>query len=401
MPPPVHRRSRRQRRLLQRWLSLLRRGTVPATLRMVLLAAAIAGAAVATMPDLREQFSAWHSPALWGFVGLLWLDWGFGLWSSWRAGVRPGVYLASSTSWVGLIAAAAAPVALGLGLRPEQAWPLAALAWALKLVPATPGLAHLARALGNEASALRSVLVLFLLVLTIAGVGLYAAESAAQPEAFGNLPAALWWVLVGLVTDSYPDGPMPQTALGGAVAIFVMCAGLGLFGLLTGIIASGFAAEGRRRGFLEARALLARVPFLGGLGRVVVTELAQALRRWDVPEGAVVFRRGQPGEAMYFIAEGEVEVRLEAKALRLGEGAFFGEMALISGAARVATVITTRSSTLLILDAADFHTLVDRHQELAQAVEAEAARRAAENAGLLDGEEAARSENLLHDPAAH
>jgi voltage-gated potassium channel len=174
-----------------------------------------------------------------------------------------------------------------------------------------------------------------------------------------------------------------------------------LFGLLTGIIASGFAAEGRRRGFLEARALLARVPFLGGLGRVVVTELAQAMRRWDVPEGAVVFRRGQPGEAMYFIAEGEVEVRLEAKALRLSEGAFFGEMALISGAARVATVITTRPSTLLILDAADFHTLVDRHPELAQAVEAEAARRAAENAGLLDGEEAARSENLLHDPAAH
>jgi voltage-gated potassium channel len=181
------------------------------------------------------------------------------------------------------------------------------------------------------------------------------------------------------------------------VATLVMCCGLGLFGLLTGILASGFAAEGRRRGFLEARALLARVPFLGGLGRSVVTEMAQALRRWDVPEGAVIFRRGQPGEAMYFLAAGEVEVRLLPNPLRLAEGAFFGEMALLTGETRVATVVATRPSTLLMLDAADFHALVDRHPELAQAVEVEAARRAAENAAQARGDGAGRP--VLGKPA--
>jgi voltage-gated potassium channel len=289
---------------------------------------------------------------------------------------------------LGLLAAAAAPLAFGLGLSPEQAWPLAAAAWMLKLVPGDPGLAHLARVLATEAPALRSLLMLFLLILVIAGVALHVAERAEQQEAFATLPATFWWVLAALVTDSVPEGGAPRTALGGAVATLVMCCGLGLFGLLTGILASGFAAEGRRRGFLEARALLARVPFLGGLGRSVVTEMAQALRRWDVPEGAVIFRRGQPGEAMYFLAAGEVEVRLKGKNLRLGEGAFFGEMALLTGDARIATVVATRASTLLVLDAADFHALADRHAELAEAVEMEAARRVAENAALAGRAEA-------------
>jgi voltage-gated potassium channel len=91
---------------------------------------------------------------------------------------------------------------------------------------------------------------------------------------------------------------------------------------------------------------------------------------------------------MYFLAAGEVEVRLKGKPLRLGEGAFFGEMALLTGEARIATVVATRPSTLLVLDAADFHDLADHHAELAEAVEMEAARRVAENAALASRAEA-------------
>jgi CRP-like cAMP-binding protein len=57
---------------------------------------------------------------------------------------------------------------------------------------------------------------------------------------------------------------------------------------------------------------------------------------------------------MYFIAAGEVEIELGPKPRRVGAGEFFGEIALLTGAARTATVIANRACTLLRLDIADF-----------------------------------------------
>jgi voltage-gated potassium channel len=79
---------------------------------------------------------------------------------------------------------------------------------------------------------------------------------------------------------------------------------------------------------------------------------------------------------MYFIASGEVEVKLEPQPVRLGPGSFFGEIALLKGSARMATVVTTVPTTLLVLDVSDFRAFTAIHPDLAQAVEAEAARRA-------------------------
>ena len=78
---------------------------------------------------------------------------------------------------------------------------------------------------------------------------------------------------------------------------------------------------------------------------------------------------------MYFIASGEVEVRLEPKPIRLGQGSFFGEIALLEGGPRMATVATTVPTTLLILDVSDFRAFTALHPDLAEAVEAEATRR--------------------------
>jgi voltage-gated potassium channel len=78
---------------------------------------------------------------------------------------------------------------------------------------------------------------------------------------------------------------------------------------------------------------------------------------------------------MYFIASGEVEVRLEPKPVRLGAGSFFGEFALLDGGPRTATVVTTKPSTFLILEVYDFRAFTAQHPELAEAIENEAARR--------------------------
>ena len=82
---------------------------------------------------------------------------------------------------------------------------------------------------------------------------------------------------------------------------------------------------------------------------------------------------------MYFIASGEVEVRLEPLPIRLGQGSFFGEIALLERGPRLATVATTVPSTLLVLDVSDFRAFTALHPDLAETVEAEATRRSAAN----------------------
>ena len=77
----------------------------------------------------------------------------------------------------------------------------------------------------------------------------------------------------------------------------------------------------------------------------------------------------------YFVVSGEVEIQLDPQPVRLGAGLFFGEMALLSGAPRNATVVAARQSTLLALDIVDFHELLGRQPNLAQAIREEAERR--------------------------
>jgi voltage-gated potassium channel len=82
---------------------------------------------------------------------------------------------------------------------------------------------------------------------------------------------------------------------------------------------------------------------------------------------------------MYFIAADEVEVELPGKKVTLGEGAFFGEMALLGNTLRGADVTTRSVSRLLVLDLVDFRLLMARHPGLAETIDAEAKRRAQEN----------------------
>ena len=114
-----------------------------------------------------------------------------------------------------------------------------------------------------------------------------------------------------------------------------------------------------------------------------VMMMDEGLRRTLVTTGeadnVTIIRKGQAGDCMYFIASGEVEVELPGKKVRLGAGAFFGEMALLGNNLRSADITTTTISRLLILDLVDFRVLMARHPELVATIDAEARRRAAEN----------------------
>jgi voltage-gated potassium channel len=159
-----------------------------------------------------------------------------------------------------------------------------------------------------------------------------------------------------------------------------MICGIATFGLWTGILATGFAAESRRRKFIQTWDLVSKVPFFQTLDPTAITEITHMLRRVEVPERVAVIRRGKVGDCMYFIAEGGVEVDVQPAPVQLGPGAFFGELALLGDSVRSANVSTTQLTTLLILDLADFRTLMAHHAELARAIDAEGKRRVSDNA---------------------
>ena len=279
-------------------------------------------------------------------------------------GQRVVPYLLSVRGIVDAAGAIAVPLALALGTRPKTAWLLGVL-WLLKVIPGIRGLRQLRRVLVQESGPLLSVLVIFLMVLFLASVAVYFLERDVQPTTFGNIPAALWWAVATLTTTGYGD-VVPITPLGRVVAAFVMICGLGVFGLWTGILATGFAAETRRDNFLKTWESVSKVPFFAALGPAAIADVTHMLRTMDLPARTMIIRKGQVGDCMYFIATGEVEVDLPGKKVRLGEGAFFGEMALLGNNLRSANIATTRVSKLLVLDLVDFRVLMARHPDLVE-----------------------------------
>jgi voltage-gated potassium channel len=292
-------------------------------------------------------------------------------------GHRVVAYLLSIRGMVDAAGAIAVPTALLLGTSPKTAWLLGVL-WLLKVIPGIPGLRQLRRVLVQESGPLLSVLVIFLMVLFLASVTVYFLERDVQPATFGNIPAALWWAVATLTTTGYGD-VVPITPLGRVVAAFVMICGLGVFGLWTGILATGFAAETRRDNFLKTWESVSNVPFFAALGPAAIADVTHMLRTMDLPARTMIIRKGAAGDCMYFIAAGEVEVDLPGKKVRLGDGAFFGEMALLGNNLRSANISTTRVSRLLVLDLVDFRVLMARHPDLSQTIDAEARRRELEN----------------------
>lgn len=85
-----------------------------------------------------------------------------------------------------------------------------------------------------------------LMMLVLAASAIYLFEHAEQPEAFGSIPAALWWAVATLTTVGYGD-VTPMTAGGKAFGTCVMIVGVCLVALPTGILASAFNEQMRQR----------------------------------------------------------------------------------------------------------------------------------------------------------
>ncbi len=342
----------------------------------VAVAVGVAVMVLLTVAPAYEAAHHWVDGVLWACWAYFAIEWAVRLRHALQS-QRVRAYALSGRGLVDAIGAVAIPLAIIGGVEPKTAWLLAVL-WVLKVVPGIPGLRQLRRVLVQESGPLLSVLVIFLMVLFLASVVVYFLERDVQPATFGSVPATMWWAVVTLTTVGYGD-VVPITALGRIVAAMVMICGLGVFGLWTGILATGFAAETRRDNFLKTWDSVSKVPFFAALGPSAIADVTHMLRTMDLPPRTMIIRKGQAGDCMYFIAAGEVEVDLPGKKVRLSEGAFFGEMALLGNNLRSANIATTRLSKLLVLDLVDFRLLMARHPDLAETIDAEAKRRELEN----------------------
>jgi voltage-gated potassium channel len=250
------------------------------------------------------------------------------------------------------------------------------LLWVFKLATHAPGVGLIARVFHNERSALAAAGALFVIVLFSAATVACWLEGERQPEHFGSIPSSLWWVVVTLTTTGYGD-VVPLTTPGRLLGGLLMLGGIFVLALLAGILASGFAAEVRRREFVRIWELVARVPFFSEVGAVAIADIVERLRSRSYPAGATVVRKGAAGDSMFFIVSGEVEVKLGTQSRTLTDGDFFGEMALLDRKPRSADVISATPLTVLVLNVVDFYQLAGQQPKLISAIEAEATRRKA------------------------
>jgi CRP/FNR family transcriptional regulator, cyclic AMP receptor protein len=107
--------------------------------------------------------------------------------------------------------------------------------------------------------------------------------------------------------------------------------------------------------------LIKRVPLFSGLSKRELDEVAGIADELSVAEGSKLTHEGAAGHEFFVLAEGAADVRRKGRKVNtLGSGDFLGEIALVTGTPRTATVTTTAPSRMLVITARDFKALLRR-----------------------------------------
>ncbi len=110
---------------------------------------------------------------------------------------------------------------------------------------------------------------------------------------------------------------------------------------------------------------LQRVPLFSGFNEDELRRVAELSRIVEAPVGTVITQIGEPGDSFFVIIDGMVEVRTPVGAgSQLQPGDFFGEMSLLDGEPRSATIVAATDLRLLIVDRFHFWRLLDETPDL-------------------------------------
>jgi voltage-gated potassium channel len=355
----------------------------------------VLAAILASVPELDARFGGLFASIEIAAVIAFALEYAARLWSAAGHSLRAITpararleYVFSSLGIIDLLAFLPSAIALSIG--DKTALVLFGMLPFLKLVRYSPAMRSLLSALHAERRTLFGCVVILAGAVLLFASLLYAIEHNVQPDKFGTIPQAMWWAIVTLGTVGYGD-VVPATPLGKFVSVFAIVFGFAMIALPIAIISTAFADEVRRRDFVVTWGMLARVPLFAHLSAAEIADIMRLLKARTIEADEILVRRGDAATSMYFITTGEVEIELPNQRVRLAEGTFFGEIALLHRTKRSGTVTATRKTRLLVLDAQDFHALIERVPTLAAHVHKTAQARLAD-AGDLAVTELAQAE---------
>src|SRR3989441_921245 len=339
-------------------------------LLLSLIVASVAAVALETVGSLKASYASLFALIEVVAVAVFTLDYALRWWVAperdpasaaepWRARLR---YSVSAYGVIDLLAILPFYGNLFFPIHPDWLRVLQLLRL-LKVSRYAPGLSLFVAVIRNESRPLLAALLVMAVLLVVESGIMFVIEREAQPKIFASIPHTMWWAIVTMATVGYGD-IAPVTVLGKAFGGIVMILGIAMFAVPAGILATGFAAEIRKRDFVVTWQTVARVPLFAGLDASRIAEIARLLKRQVVPAHYAVVRRGEPADAMFFIMSGEVQVDVTPTPVRLGKGQYFGEIALLRDTMRTATVTTVNECQLLSLDVGDFRRLLDANPTL-------------------------------------
>jgi len=131
-------------------------------------------------------------------------------------------------------------LATSLDLRSLRSFRLLRLIRVLKLARYNAAAKRFHRAFIIAKEEIALFLFASLIVLYLAGVGIYHFEYPAQPEAFSSVFHSLWWAVTTLTTVGYGD-MYPITAGGKLFTFFILVIGLGIVAIPAGLVASALS----------------------------------------------------------------------------------------------------------------------------------------------------------------
>jgi len=142
---------------------------------------------------------------------------------------------------------------------------------------------------------------------------------------------------------------------------------------------------------------LSRIGLLAPFGRDLVRRVAEQNADRTYGTGEQVIREGDPGDSMFVIMSGGVEVTAggdggQVRIATLGPGDYFGEMSLMTGSPRVATVTTLGETRLLEVGKESFRSILAAHPELVEGLGRSLRLRMAERTQAIAGVERATPE---------
>jgi CRP/FNR family transcriptional regulator, cyclic AMP receptor protein len=128
-------------------------------------------------------------------------------------------------------------------------------------------------------------------------------------------------------------------------------------------------------------AALARIPLLAGLSKREIRQVAGLATGLNLAEGTELTHQGDQGREFILVLEGTVDVVIDGAVVATGgAGDFFGEIALLEGGQRVATVVAKTDVLVEVINRAEFSALLATHPSIGEKIRATEADRLAENA---------------------